>query len=181
MWRSTSFLVMMPRRRLDTEREKSQPGSEVTSGCLKVCKSSKRLGKHIFSIIFIVFFQLSNELLNKPLLLLRSWQAKDETLTIQNHPPWPILCCQRNCQNITGNHQLPSPFKDMSTSCGLNRARNIAIDNLHPRHHLCELLPSGRRYKCIKSKTNSKTQKTFPSSSHKHAERKHKLIPSHPL
>ena len=35
-----------------------------------------------------------------------------------------------------------------------NRARNIAQDSLHPGHHLFNLLPSGRRYRCIKTRTN---------------------------
>ena len=55
-------------------------------------------------------------------------------------------------QRIIG-HPLPS-LDSIYNSCYSNRARNIAQDSLHPGHHLFNLLPSGRCYRCIKTRTN---------------------------
>lgn len=55
-------------------------------------------------------------------------------------------------QNITG---CPLPFlTDIYISRCLNRAKNISKDRFHPVSDLFNLLPSGRRYRCIRKKTN---------------------------
>ena len=41
------------------------------------------------------------------------------------------------------------------TSRCLSRVKNIIKDQFHPAHHLFQLLPSGRRYRSIRSRTNS--------------------------
>jgi len=51
---------------------------------------------------------------------------------------------------------LPS-LMDIYTSRCLRRAKNIVKDSSHPSFHLFNLLPSGRRYRCITYKTDSKT------------------------
>ncbi len=48
---------------------------------------------------------------------------------------------------------LPS-LKHLYSSRCLSRAQNIEKDHSHPGSHLFKLLPSGRRYRCIKSRTN---------------------------
>ena len=48
---------------------------------------------------------------------------------------------------------LPSLMDIYSTRC-LSRAQNITKDSSHPGSQLFDLLPSGRRYRCIKATTN---------------------------
>ncbi|KAF7669875.1 hypothetical protein LDENG_00100560, partial [Lucifuga dentata] len=57
----------------------------------------------------------------------------------------------KTAQKIVG-HPLPT-LEDIYNSRCLTRARNIVKDRSHPSHHLFDLLPSGRRYRCIKSRT----------------------------
>jgi len=55
-------------------------------------------------------------------------------------------------QKIIG-HPLPS-LKDLySTGC-LRRARSILRDSTHPGHRVFQLLPSGRRFRVLKTQTN---------------------------
>ena len=55
-------------------------------------------------------------------------------------------------QKITGC-SLPS-LEDIASSGYLSRAGNIIKDSFHPSNHLFDLLPSGRRYRSHKSRTN---------------------------
>ncbi len=56
---------------------------------------------------------------------------------------------------------LPS-LKDLYNSRCLSRAQNIEKDHPHPGSHLFKLLPSGRCYRCIKSRTNRLKDSFFP-------------------
>ncbi len=58
---------------------------------------------------------------------------------------------------------LPS-LSDIAHSRILSRAKIIIEDNSHPGHHLFELLPSGRRYRSIKSRTTRFTNSFFPNA-----------------
>ena len=44
------------------------------------------------------------------------------------------------------------------------RCNKIIVDRLHPANSIFELLPSGRRYRCMKTKTNRFINSTFPSA-----------------
>ena len=66
----------------------------------------------------------------------------------------------RSAERITGC-PLPS-LDDISSSRCLSRAERIIRDHSHPGHHLFSLLPSGRRYRCIKSRTNRLKNSFFP-------------------
>ncbi len=56
---------------------------------------------------------------------------------------------------------LPS-LKHLYNSRCLSRAQNIEKDHSHPGSHFFKLLPSGRRYRCIKSRTNRLKDSFFP-------------------
>lgn len=55
-------------------------------------------------------------------------------------------------QKIIG-HPLPS-LKDLFSFRCLSRARSILKDHTHPGHRVFELLPSGKRFRVLKSRTN---------------------------
>ena len=44
------------------------------------------------------------------------------------------------------------------------RAGKIISDQTHPAHHLFELLPSGKRYRCIRTKSNRFRNSFYPSA-----------------
>ncbi len=56
---------------------------------------------------------------------------------------------------------LPT-LKHLYNSRCLSRAQNIEKDHSHPGSHFFKLLPSGRRYRCIKSRTNRLKDSFFP-------------------
>ncbi|GAA6231448.1 uncharacterized protein LOC119782061 [Lates japonicus] len=56
---------------------------------------------------------------------------------------------------------LPSLTDIYTTRC-LSRAQNIIKDSSHPGSQLFDLLPSGRRYRCIKARTNRLKNSFFP-------------------
>ncbi len=56
---------------------------------------------------------------------------------------------------------LPS-LKHLYSSRCLSRAQNIDKDHSHPGSQLFKLLPSGRHYRCIKSRTNRLKDSVFP-------------------
>ncbi len=58
---------------------------------------------------------------------------------------------------------LPS-LKELYTVRCLGRAANILKDPFHPGHHLFELLPSGKRFRSIKSRTNRLKNSFYPST-----------------
>ena len=53
---------------------------------------------------------------------------------------------------------------DIYTSRCLSRAINIQKDSSHPGSDLFDLLPSGRRYRVIRSKTNRLKNSFFPKA-----------------
>ncbi len=56
---------------------------------------------------------------------------------------------------------LPA-LKQLYNSRCLSRAQNIEKDHSHPGSHFFKLLPSGRRYRCVKSRTNRLKDSFFP-------------------
>ena len=66
----------------------------------------------------------------------------------------------KSAQNIIGC-PLPS-LEDIANSRGLKRARNITLDPSHPGRCLFNLLPSGRRYRVLRSRTNRLRDTFYP-------------------
>ena len=58
---------------------------------------------------------------------------------------------------------LPS-LEDLHRSRGLKKTQNILKDPSHPGHSLFELLPSGKRYRSIKSRTSRLTNSFYPTA-----------------
>ena len=66
----------------------------------------------------------------------------------------------RRASKIIGR-SLPSLSSLFSTRI-IRKANKIIADNSHPAHYLFNLLPSGRRYRSIKSKTSGFRDSTYP-------------------
>ena len=50
------------------------------------------------------------------------------------------------------------------TSRCLRRVNNILKDQVHPAHHLFQRLPSGRRYRSIRSRSSRLTKSFYPQA-----------------
>ena len=68
----------------------------------------------------------------------------------------------RTAEKIIGT-SLPS-VRDVAENRCLTRAKNIMKDPTHPHHGLFTLLPSGRRYRSIGSRTARFTKSFFPQA-----------------
>ncbi|KAK0137703.1 hypothetical protein N1851_026097 [Merluccius polli] len=66
----------------------------------------------------------------------------------------------QSCEGSTENHWLPSPLPDGHLPLPLPKQSN----NHHQGFELFELLPSGRRYRCIKTRTNRLKNSFFPKA-----------------
>ena len=65
-------------------------------------------------------------------------------------------------QYRTEDNRCPLPsLEDLFSSCCLSRAADILKDPSNPGHPLFDLLPSGRRFRSIKSPTNRKLMNSF--------------------
>ncbi|XP_073340808.1 uncharacterized protein [Pagrus major] len=65
-------------------------------------------------------------------------------------------------QDSTEDHRLPPPpLKDIYSSRCLRRAE---LRQRHPAHHLLHLLPSGRRYRSIRTRTTRLRNSFFPQA-----------------
>nr|XP_061830063.1 uncharacterized protein LOC133615463 [Nerophis lumbriciformis] len=106
----------------------------------------------------------------KPDLLLTFYRSSIESLLTYCITVWYGSCTAadrerlqrvvKTAQKIIGR-PLPS-LMDIYTSRCLNRASAIIKDSTHPRSDLFHLLPSGKRYRCIKTKTNRLKNSFFP-------------------
>ncbi len=107
-------------------------------------------------------------------LILNTTKTKEIILDFRRHKadPAPLYinkdCVERKgIQRIINTAQriigcpLPS-LKHLYNSRCLSRAQNIEKDHSHPGSHFFKLLPSGRRYRCIKSRTNRFKDSFFP-------------------
>ncbi len=105
-------------------------------------------------------------------LLLSFYRSSIESLLTYCITVWYVSCTVaekerllrvvKAAQKIIGS-PLPS-LMDIYTSRYLNRARVIIKDSSHPGSDLFELLPSGRRYRCIKTRTNRFKNSFFPKA-----------------
>ncbi len=94
-----------------------------------------------------------------------------------SHPPHPIaaylgLCCEKlwsaSPTNICSfktkvGGELPS-LQDIYTRRCTRKARRIIKDSSHPSHRLLSLLPSGRRFRSIRSRTSRLRDSFFPQA-----------------
>ena len=64
---------------------------------------------------------------------------------------------------------------DIYTPRCLSRGKTIIKDSSHPGSDLFNLLPSGRRYRCIRTRTNRFKNSFFPKS-YNHSKHTHVLI-----
>lgn len=65
-------------------------------------------------------------------------------------------------QKIAGCH-LPT-LEELHSSRCIKKAQNIIKDSSHPGHSLFELLPSGRRFRSVKTRTNRFKQSFYPTA-----------------
>uniref|UniRef100_A0A8C5G818 Reverse transcriptase domain-containing protein n=2 Tax=Gouania willdenowi TaxID=441366 RepID=A0A8C5G818_GOUWI len=103
-------------------------------------------------------------------LLLTFYRSTIESLLTYCITVWYGSCTEadrRRLQRVIKTAQrivgcpLPS-LTDIYTSRCLNRAHSIIKDSSHPGFHMFNLLPSGRRYRCIKARTNRLKNSFFP-------------------
>ncbi len=68
----------------------------------------------------------------------------------------------RTARHIVGG-ELPS-LQDIYTRRCMRKARRIIKDSSHPSHRLLSLLPSGRRFRSIRSRTSRLRDSFFPQA-----------------
>ena len=68
----------------------------------------------------------------------------------------------KTAQRITGS-PLPTIDAVQHKRC-LRKARSIEKDSSHPNHRLFALLPSGRRYRALRSRTSRLRNSFFPAA-----------------
>lgn len=68
----------------------------------------------------------------------------------------------RAAEKVVGTHL--TPIKDIAHSRYLSKAKKIMTDPTHPNHGLFSLLPSGRRYRVIRSRTSRFCKSFFPTA-----------------
>ncbi len=81
------------------------------------------------------------------------WQPQDST---------PLQRVVRTARHIVGG-ELPS-LQDIYTRRCTRKARRIIKDSSHPSHRLLSLLPSGRRFRSIRSRTSRLRDSFFPQA-----------------
>ncbi|KAL0150918.1 hypothetical protein M9458_053837 [Cirrhinus mrigala] len=69
----------------------------------------------------------------------------------------------KTAQNIIAKQQLPT-LENIFTSRCLQKIHNILKDTYHPAHHLFERLPSGKRYRVIKTRTTRFKNSFYPKA-----------------
>ncbi len=69
---------------------------------------------------------------------------------------------RRTARHIVGG-ELPS-LRDIYTRRCTRKARRIIKDSSHPSHRLLSLLPSGRRFRSIRSRTSRLRDSFFPQA-----------------
>ncbi|KAI4896265.1 hypothetical protein NFI96_020618, partial [Prochilodus magdalenae] len=71
-----------------------------------------------------------------------------------------LVSCYPSAQKIIGC-PLPCLEDPFSSRC-LSRTANLLKDPSHPGHHLFDLLPSGKRFRSIMSRTNRLRNRSYP-------------------
>uniref|UniRef100_A0A9J8ANG1 Reverse transcriptase domain-containing protein n=1 Tax=Cyprinus carpio carpio TaxID=630221 RepID=A0A9J8ANG1_CYPCA len=85
----------------------------------------------------------------------------------------------KSAQRITGT-PLPA-IEDIQRKCSLRRAHSILKDYSHPDHRLFNLLPSGRRFRTLRTRTSRLRNSFFHHHHHPHTPNTHSPHPSSSL
>ncbi|KAL6462782.1 hypothetical protein MHYP_G00292040 [Metynnis hypsauchen] len=116
-------------------------------------------------------------------LLVSYYRSTIESVLTYCIPTWYSSCSvaeRRALQGVINTAQkiigCPLPcLEDLFSSRCFSRAANILKDTFHPGHHLFDLLPSGKRFRSIPSRTNRLKNSFYPTavrelntSKHKH-------------
>ncbi|KAK0149886.1 RNA-directed DNA polymerase from mobile element jockey [Merluccius polli] len=103
-------------------------------------------------------------------LLVSFYRATIESVLLYCVTVWFASCSaagKKALQRVTRTAEkiigcsLP-PLEDLSSSRCLSRALKISADSSHPSQHLFNLLPSGRRFRSLKSRTNRLKNSFYP-------------------
>ena len=86
------------------------------------------------------------------------WSASFHVILKEKH--WP---CKTTKDAFHSGGHLPSVQGIYNTRC-LRKARNIVKDHSHPGYGIFTLLPSGRRYLSIRTRTTRLTNSFFPQA-----------------
>lgn len=103
-------------------------------------------------------------------LLMSFYRSTIESLLTYCITVWHSSCTEADrkwCQSVVKAAQriigcpLPSLSEIYNSRC-LSRAKKILKDSTHPSFHLFSMLPSGRRYRSIRVRTNRFKNSFFP-------------------
>lgn len=75
-----------------------------------------------------------------------------------------LLCLLFNAGYFNADYQLMPTLEDLHTLHCIKKAQSILRDTTHPGHDLFKLLPSGRRYRTIRAKTNRLEDRFYPTA-----------------
>lgn len=105
-------------------------------------------------------------------LLVTFYRSTIESLLTYAVTVWHSSCTEadrKRLQRVVNNAQkiigcsLSSMSAIYNSRC-ISRARNILKDTTHPGFHLFNLLPSGRRFRSIRARTNRLRDSFFPKA-----------------
>ena len=103
-------------------------------------------------------------------LLQTFYHSVVESVLVYGITVWYANCTAKDRKTLQGviktagkiiGCPLPS-LENIATSRGLNRAKRIMSDPSHPGHGFFQLLPSGRRYRSLGSRTNRLRNTFYP-------------------
>ncbi|KAI4882866.1 hypothetical protein NFI96_000892 [Prochilodus magdalenae] len=164
---------------MDLRRSRSQahPPVYISGAAVEQVTSFKFLGTHIScdltwslnsSVLVkkaqqhLYFLRSLKKVHLSPRILVNFYRCTIESILTNGISVWYGNCCAADrkalqrvvkmAQRITGT-QLPT-IQDIYRKRCLGRARNIIKDVSHPNHGLFTLLPSGRRYRSLRSRTS---------------------------
>ena len=107
-----------------------------------------------------------------PAIMLQFYRAVIESVLTFSMCVWYGSATQEDKDKLEGivntaskiiGCQLPS-LDDIYQKRTKKRAKGIAKDSSHPSYHIFDLLPSGRRYRTIRTRTNRFQKSFFPSA-----------------
>ncbi|KAI4876126.1 hypothetical protein NFI96_006695, partial [Prochilodus magdalenae] len=173
---------------LRSSRSQTHPPVYISRAAVEQETSFKFLGTHISSDLtwslnssvlvkkaqqHLYFLRSLKKVHLSPRILVNFYRCTIESILPNGISVWYGNCCAADrkalqrvvkmAQRITGI-QLPT-IQDIYHKRCLGRARNIIKDVSHPNHGLFTLLPSGRRYRSLRSRTSRLKNNTEPSVS----------------
>ncbi|KAI4882367.1 hypothetical protein NFI96_008890 [Prochilodus magdalenae] len=171
---------------MDLRRSRSQahPPVYISGAAVEQVTSFKFLGTHISSDLTwslnssvlvkkaqqrLYFLRSLKKVHLSPRILVNFYRCTIKSILTNGISVWYGNCCAADrkallrvvkmAQRITGT-QLPT-IQDIYHKRCLGRARNIIRNVSHPNHGLFTLLPSGRRYRSLRSRTSRLKNRFF--------------------